>query len=159
MWNEEFIEKDRRIYPFRACKCWACNYPYNRGVVSKLEPLKWFNSAWIGPGICEEVYTWGVVEWVFNHSILEPSNSIEVHVEHWCAAQYSSLISSFSTGLNSLFWWFLFFGNIIWPLIDLMVLTDTVQLIIFAVQHINTKIKLDSWINSSVLITESFIKT
>lgn len=101
MWNGEFIEKDRRIYPFRACKCWACNYPYNRGVVSKLEPLKWFNSAWIGRGICEDVYTWGVVEWVFNHSVLEPGNSREVHVEHWSATRYSLLISDCSFWLGS----------------------------------------------------------
>lgn len=92
MWNGGFIEKDRRIYPFRACKCWACNYPYNRGVVSKLEPLKWFNSAWIGPGICEDVYTWGVVEWMFYHSVLERGNSRAAHVEHWRAALYSLLI-------------------------------------------------------------------
>lgn len=92
MWNGGFIEKDRRIYPFRACKCWACNYPYNRGVVSKLEPLKWFNSAWIGPGICEDVYTWGAVEWVFNHGILEASNSRAAHVEHCRATRYRLLI-------------------------------------------------------------------
>lgn len=92
MWNGGFIEKDRRIYPFRACKCWACNYPYNRGVVSKLEPLKWFNSAWIGPGICEDVYTRGVVEWVFNHGVLAPGNSTAAHVEHWRATQHSWLI-------------------------------------------------------------------
>ncbi len=96
MWNRGFIEKDRRIYPSRACKCWACNYPYNRGVVSKLEPLKWFNSAWIGPGICEDVYTWGVVEWVFNHSVLEPGNSRAAHVEHWRATHYSWLIRHWS---------------------------------------------------------------
>lgn len=96
MWNGGFIEKDKQIYPFRACKCWACNYPYNRGVVSKLEPLKWFNSTWIGPGICENVYTGGVVEWVFNHSILEPNNSRTARVEHWRATQYSLLIKDCS---------------------------------------------------------------
>lgn len=96
MWNGGFIEKDKQIYPFRACKCWACNYPYNRGVVSKLEPLKWFNSTWIGAGICENVYTGGVVEWVFNHSILEPNNSRTARVEHWRATQYSLLIKDCS---------------------------------------------------------------
>lgn len=105
MWNGGFIEKDRRIYPFRACKCWACNYPYNRGVVSKLEPLKWFNSAWIGPGICEDVYTWGVVEWVFNHSVLEPGNSRAAHVEHWRATQYSVLIRDWSLDWAPPFVW------------------------------------------------------
>lgn len=105
MWNGGFIEKDRRIYPFRACKCWACNYPYNRGVVSKLEPLKWFNSAWIGPGICEDVYTWGVVEWVFNHSVLEPGNSRAAHVEHWRTTQYSLLIRDWSLDWAPPFVW------------------------------------------------------
>lgn len=57
--------------------------------MSKLELLKWFNSTWIGPGICEDVYTGGVVEWVFNHSILEPGNSEADHVEHSRTAQYS----------------------------------------------------------------------
>lgn len=109
MRNGGFIEKDRRIYPFRACKCWACNYPYNRGVVSKLAPLKWFNSTWIGPGICEDVYTGGVVEWVFNHSVLEPSNSRTAHVERWQAAQNSVLISDFSLDWGPPFIWTLFY--------------------------------------------------
>lgn len=128
MWNGGFIEKDKRIYPFRACKCWACNYPYNRGVVSKLEPLKWFNSTWIGPGICENVYTGGVVEWVFNHSILEPNNSRTACVEHWRATQYSLLIRDCSLDWAS---------PCIWPLkcwfaslVDLIIIlkADTVKL-------------------------------
>lgn len=128
MWNGEFIEKDKRIYPFRACKCWACNYPYNRGVVSKLEPLKWFNSTWIGPGICENVYTGGVVEWVFNHSILEPNNSRTARVEHWRATQYSSLIRDCSLNWTPPCIWLLecWFDS----LVDLIIIlnADTVKL-------------------------------
>lgn len=75
---EGFIEKDRWIYPFRAfVNVEHAITPNNGDVVSKLEPLKWFNSAWIGHDICEDVYTWEAVEWVFNHSVLEA-----VMVEH-----------------------------------------------------------------------------
>lgn len=129
MWNEGFIEKDRRIYPFRACKCWACNYHYNRGVVSKLEPLKWFNSAWIGPGICEDVYTWGVVEWVFNHSILEPGNSRADHVERWRATQYGLLIKEtvVRNGLHPLFGCFWCLDWKYWFASSINLIFDTVQ--------------------------------
>lgn len=117
-----FIEKDRRIYPFRACKCWACNYPYNRGVVSKLEPLKWFNSAWIGPGICEDVYTWGVVEWVFNHGILEPSNGSTVRVEHSPATQHRLFSRDHSLYLTP---------PSVWEFCDLLQLIDISLSLIF----------------------------